>query len=79
MQLSRLRRGEIIAFLSALALALLVFVVPWIQFSNPGGGHTSANAWTSLPTLRWQSSRVRATLHTRIQQHGAIACTFPAD
>ncbi|MGZ4167364.1 MAG: hypothetical protein ACXVRP_13530 [Solirubrobacteraceae bacterium] len=53
MQLSRLRRGEIITFVSALALALLVFLVPWVQFSNPGGGHTSANAWTSLPTLRW--------------------------
>lgn len=53
MQLSRLRRGEIIALLSALALVVLVFAVPWFQFTNPGGGHTSANAWTSLPTVRW--------------------------
>lgn len=53
MQLSRLRRGEIIALLSALVLVALVFLVPWFQFTNSGGGHTSANAWTSLPTLRW--------------------------
>jgi hypothetical protein len=52
-QLSRLRRGEIIALVSAVALVALVFAVPWFQFTNPGGGHTSANAWTSLPTLRW--------------------------
>ncbi|MFZ1992520.1 MAG: hypothetical protein WAU75_00305 [Solirubrobacteraceae bacterium] len=62
MQLSRLRRGEIIATLSGLVLAVLVFAVPWFSFATPGGGHTSAtpggghtsaNAWTSLPTLRW--------------------------
>lgn len=53
MKLSRLRRGEIIAFLSALALVLLVFLVDWFRFTNPDGSHTSANAWTSLPTLRW--------------------------
>lgn len=53
MQLSRLRRGEIIAFVSALALVVLMFAVPWFQFTNSGGGHTSANAWTSLPILRW--------------------------
>ncbi len=34
-------------------LIALVFAVPWISFANTGGGHTSANAWTSLPTLRW--------------------------
>ena len=53
MQLSRLRLGEIIAVVCAVALVALVFAVPWFQFSKPGGGHTSANAWTSLPTLRW--------------------------
>ncbi|HEX3975018.1 MAG TPA: hypothetical protein VHW96_02080 [Solirubrobacteraceae bacterium] len=53
MQFSRLRRGEIIAALSALALVVLVFAVPWVSFSDPGGGHTSANGWTSFPTLRW--------------------------
>ena len=53
MQLSRLRRGEIIASVSAPALVVLMFAVPWFQFTNPGGAHTSANAWTSLPTLRW--------------------------
>lgn len=53
MQLSRLRRGEIIALVSALALVALVFGVPWFRFTSPGGGHISADAWTSLPTLRW--------------------------
>jgi hypothetical protein len=52
-QLSRLRRGEIIATLSAVVLVVLVFAVPWFSFANPGGGHTDADAWTSLPTLRW--------------------------
>jgi hypothetical protein len=52
-QLSRLRRGEIIAVVSAVVLVLLMFLVPWFRFANPGGGHTSANGWTSLPTLRW--------------------------
>jgi peptidoglycan/LPS O-acetylase OafA/YrhL len=50
---SRLRRGEIIAVLSALVLVALVFLVPWVSFTDPGGGHTSADAWTSFPTLRW--------------------------
>lgn len=53
MLLSRLRRGEIIAALSAVVLVALMFLVPWFRFATPGGGHTSANAWTSLPTLRW--------------------------
>ena len=53
MRFSRLRRGEIIAALSAAVLLALVFAVPWISFVNPDGGHTSANAWTSFPTLRW--------------------------
>ena len=53
MRFSRLRRGEIIAALSAAVLLALVFAVPWISFVNHGGGHTSANAWTSFPTLRW--------------------------
>jgi hypothetical protein len=52
-RLSRLRRGEIIAALSAAALAALVFLVPWESFANPGGGHAGADAWTSFPTLRW--------------------------
>jgi hypothetical protein len=52
-QLSRLRRGEIIATLSAAVLAALMFSVPWFSFDNPGGGHTHANGWTSLPVLRW--------------------------
>lgn len=52
-RVSRLRRGEIIAALSALVLLALVFAVPWVSFARPGGGHTSADAWTSFPTLRW--------------------------
>jgi hypothetical protein len=52
-QFSRLRRGEIIATFSAMVLVALVFLVPWESFGNPGGGHTSADAWTSFPTLRW--------------------------
>jgi hypothetical protein len=52
-RLSRLRRGELVAALSALALLALVFAVPWVSFASPGGGHASADAWTSFPTLRW--------------------------
>jgi cytochrome bd-type quinol oxidase subunit 2 len=52
-QFSRLRRGEIIATLSAVVLVALVFGVSWFSFANPGGGHTHADAWTSLPVLRW--------------------------
>jgi peptidoglycan/LPS O-acetylase OafA/YrhL len=52
-RLSRLRRGEIIAALSALVLLALVFLVPWISFASSRGDHASADAWTSLPTLRW--------------------------
>ena len=26
---------------------------PRSQIANPGGGHTTANAWASFPTLRW--------------------------
>ena len=52
-ELSRLRRGEIIATVSGLVLLVLVFAVPWESFASPGGGHTTATAWTSYPTLRW--------------------------
>jgi hypothetical protein len=52
-KLSRLRRGEIVALIGAVALVVLMFAVPWFQFTTAGGGHTSANAWSSLPTLRW--------------------------
>jgi hypothetical protein len=52
-RVSRLRRGEIIATVSAIALVVLVFAVPWFSFSGADGSHRHANAWTSLPTLRW--------------------------
>ncbi|MGH2894073.1 MAG: hypothetical protein ACRDPM_12525 [Solirubrobacteraceae bacterium] len=51
--MSRLRRGEIIAALSALVLLALVFLAPWVSFANTVGPDTSADAWTSFPTLRW--------------------------
>jgi hypothetical protein len=64
---SRLRRGEIIAGLSAIALLILLFAVPWFRFSPggvihpaatyhyppPNGAHADATGWNSLPTLRW--------------------------
>jgi hypothetical protein len=46
---SRLRRGEIIAGLSAIALLILLFVIPWFRFA----AHIDASGWRSLPTLRW--------------------------
>jgi hypothetical protein len=52
-QFSRLRRGEIVATLSAVVLVALMFLVPWESFGDRGAGHTSADAWTSFPTLRW--------------------------
>jgi hypothetical protein len=52
-RLSRLRRGEIIATLSAAVLVVLVFAVPWFSFAAASGGDTHANAWSALPTLRW--------------------------
>ncbi|HTU98680.1 MAG TPA: hypothetical protein VMF14_22705 [Solirubrobacteraceae bacterium] len=51
--MSRLRRGEIIATLSAAVLVVVVFAVPWLSLSVTGGGDTHANGWTSLPALRW--------------------------
>ncbi|MFL5861318.1 MAG: hypothetical protein ACJ780_11120 [Solirubrobacteraceae bacterium] len=39
--------------MSAVLLVALVFLVPWFHVAKPGGGHTSASGWTSLPTLRW--------------------------
>ena len=46
---SRLRRGEIIAGLSGIALLIVLFVIPWFRFA----AHTDASGWESLPTLRW--------------------------
>ena len=59
-QFSRLRRGEIIATLSAVVLAVLMFLVPWESLAIPGGRHTGADAWTSFPTLRWLIAVVAA-------------------
>lgn len=46
--LARLRRGELLAGLGAVALLVLLFVVPWLSVT----GHNSSG-WTALPTLRW--------------------------
>jgi hypothetical protein len=48
----RIRRGEIIAGLSAVLLLALLFLIPWFRFgSGPVG--TDADGWHGLPTLRW--------------------------
>lgn len=52
-KLSRLRRGEIIAGLSAVVVLALLFATPWFAFGPSGAGHTDADGWHSLPTLRW--------------------------
>lgn len=52
-----LRRGEVIAGLSALVALVALFAVPWFavgaSVAGHGAGHTNASGWTSLPTLRW--------------------------
>jgi hypothetical protein len=51
---TRIRRGEVIAGLSAALLLALLFLAPWFRFgSGAGGSNTDANGWHSLPTLRW--------------------------
>jgi cytochrome bd-type quinol oxidase subunit 2 len=50
---SRLRRGEIIAGLSAIVLLVALFGISWFRFGPAGGAHTDASGWNSLPTLRW--------------------------
>jgi hypothetical protein len=47
-ELSRLRRGEIIAAASAVVLLAAMFLTSWFRF-----GHTDADGWTGLPLLRW--------------------------
>lgn len=51
--MSRLRRGEIVAAGSAVALLVAVFALPWFRFSAAGGAHTGADGFNSLPLLRW--------------------------
>jgi hypothetical protein len=53
LKLSRLRRGEVIAAVSALALMVFMFALPWLRFKAAGGGHTDADGWDGLPLLRW--------------------------
>jgi hypothetical protein len=53
LKLSRLRRGEVVAAVSAVALLVFMFVLPWFRFKAAGGGHTDADGWDGLPLLRW--------------------------
>jgi hypothetical protein len=60
LQPSRLRRGEILAGVSALALLVFVFALPWYGLSGeaartaaPLGVSTSVNGWNGLTNLRW--------------------------
>jgi len=61
---SRLRRGEIIAGLSAVALLVLLFAVRWFRFGASGASGwysypplrrapVDVTGWQALPTLRW--------------------------
>jgi hypothetical protein len=59
-QPSRLRRGEIVAGISALVLLVSVFALPWYGLSGETGrtaaslgGPTSVNGWDGLTNLRW--------------------------
>jgi hypothetical protein len=52
-RLSRVRRGETVAALSAAVLLALLFGVPWFRVAAAGGSYSDASGWTSLPTLRW--------------------------
>jgi len=60
LQPSRLRRGEAVAGLSALALLVCVFALPWYGLSGETGRataslrvSTSVNGWNGLTDLRW--------------------------
>jgi hypothetical protein len=47
--LRRLRHGEILAGLGAVALVVLLFVLPWYGTSHGGG----TDGWSAMPILRW--------------------------
>ena len=48
--LARLRKGEVVAGCSGVALLVLLFTLSW--FAAGAGGSTSTG-WTGLPVLRW--------------------------
>jgi hypothetical protein len=48
LRISHLRRGELIAAASAVALVVVLFALSW--FGTP---HATLNGWHSLPVLRW--------------------------
>lgn len=55
---SRLRRGELVAVGAAVALLVLVFLVPWYGVSARAGGNargaaTSIDGWDGLTHIRW--------------------------
>ena len=55
LQPSRLRRSEVVAGASALALLVCVFALPWYGLSGEAGRgvSTSVNGWNGLTNLRW--------------------------
>jgi hypothetical protein len=50
---SRLRRGELVASLSAVVLLAVLFALPWFRVSAAAGGDSDVHGWSALPTLRW--------------------------
>jgi hypothetical protein len=46
--LARLRRGELLAGIGAVALLVFLFALPWLS----AAGHNRAG-WSALPTVRW--------------------------
>jgi hypothetical protein len=51
---TRIRRGEVIAGVSAALLLAVLFLTPWFHFgTGAGGSNTDANGWHGLPALRW--------------------------
>ncbi len=56
-ELTRLRRGEVIAGASAVVLLALTFLLPWYErdgeAARDAGVPTSVDGWNGLTTLRW--------------------------
>ncbi len=59
-QVSRLRRGEVIAGIAAVVLLIVLLALPWYGLGGRLGGtatelgaHASITGWQGLPTLRW--------------------------
>jgi hypothetical protein len=58
---ARLRSGEVIVGLAAVALLVVIFALPWYGLTGEvgrtaaalPGASTTVNGWDALPTLRW--------------------------